>query len=114
MRTQRALSLLSTLSVPMLLSLASASASAQEQASPSEGEFSVQRFEPAIGPRNYLSVEGARTDGEFAFSAGVFFNYAKNPFVVRSCRSKENCDEKNTTNIEDVVVIRDYFQWDVM
>ncbi len=116
MRTQRALSFLSTLSVPLLLLLAPASASAQDQpaTSPSEGEFSVQRFEPAIGPRNFLSVEGARTDGEFAFSAGVFFNYAHNPFVVRSCRSQTNCDEPNSQNLNDVVVIRDYFQWDVL
>jgi hypothetical protein len=99
----------------MLLTLASASASAQaQQTSASEGEFSVQRFEPAIGPRNFLSVEGARTDGEFAFSLGAMFNYAHNPFVVRSCRSQTNCDEPNSQNLNDVVVIRDYFQWDVL
>ena len=74
MRTQRALSLLSTLSVPVLLLLAPASAGAQEQQpdTPIDGEFSVQRFEPAIGPRNFLSVEGAGglRDGDAArFSA---------------------------------------------
>src|SRR5258708_17315076 len=33
-----------------------------------DGEFSVQKFSPAPGPRNYVTVEGARTDGQMAFS----------------------------------------------
>jgi OmpA-OmpF porin, OOP family len=114
MRTQRALCLLTTMSVPLLLSLTPATAGAQEATGAVEGEFAVQTFEPAMGPRNYLSVAGARTDGEWAFSMGVMFNYAHLPFVVRSCKSQENCDEKNATQIEDVGVIRDYFAWDVM
>ena len=29
-----------------------------------DGEFTVQRFAPAPGPRNFVTVEGARTDGD--------------------------------------------------
>src|SRR5688572_10546079 len=50
-----------------------------------EKEFSVQRFDPAPGPRNYFTTRGARTDGKNAWSAGLFINYAWKPFVVRSC-----------------------------
>src|SRR5688572_16228416 len=50
-----------------------------------EGEFSVQRFAPAPGPRNYFTTRGVRTDGEMTFSAGLIANYAWQPFVVSSC-----------------------------
>lgn len=113
MRTQRALYLLSALSVTGL-SLISSTSHAQETRSPQEGEFSVQRFEPAPGPRNYLSVEGARIDGQWAFSAGLMFNYARSPFVVRSCRSATNCDDPNIQVPEDVQVIKDLFTFDVL
>lgn len=115
MRPHRALCLLTAFSVPLLTLLtAAAPASAQETSGAQEGEFSVQRFAPAIGPRNFLSVAGARTDGEWAFSAGVMFNYAHLPFVVRSCRSEDNCDDPNAQITQDVGVIRDYFEWDLL
>ena len=62
MRTIRALYL------PLLsaagLSLMSASALAQTTASKAQdGQFSVQRFEPAPGTKNFLRVEGLRMDG---------------------------------------------------
>lgn len=115
MRTLRALYVLSALSVASI-SLRSTLALAQESADPGprEGEFSVQRFEPAPGPRNFLSVEGARSDGKMAFSAGVSFNYASKPFVVRSCVSESDCDRANAANIEDVNVIKDLFTVDVL
>ncbi len=116
MRTQRAICLLMTFGVPLLAALAPSTAGAQQtqDATAAEGEFSVQRFEPAPGPRNYFSVTGARTEGQMAFSAGVMFNYANLPFVLKSCRSQENCDEPNTLQTTDVNVIKDYFQFDVM
>ena len=54
------------------------------QATAAEGSFAVQRFNPAPGPRNYLSTRGARTNGEMAWSAGLIGNYGYKPFVVRS------------------------------
>jgi hypothetical protein len=74
--------------------LAAGPALAQEKAK--SGEFSVQRFDPAPGPRNYFSVRGVRTDGEMAWSAGLVANYAADPFVVRSCASEEDCDAQSS------------------
>ncbi len=59
------------------------------------GEFSVQRFQPAPGPRNFFTVQGARTDGKMAWSAGLFVNYSDSPFLLKSCKAVDNCDEKN-------------------
>lgn len=47
-----------------------------------EGAFSVQRFAPPAGPRNFIMTRGARTDGENAFSFGLVGSYAKEPFVL--------------------------------
>jgi len=102
--------LLSALTVASA-SLLPTSASAQEA---QNGEFSVQRFAPAPGPGNYLSVEGARMDTEMGWSAGLFFNYSRDPFVVVSCQSVDNCDDPNALNRENVSVIQDMFTWDLM
>jgi OOP family OmpA-OmpF porin len=47
-----------------------------------EGSINVQRFNPAPGPRNFITTRGARTDGEHAFSVGLLGSFAKDPFVV--------------------------------
>jgi OmpA-OmpF porin, OOP family len=62
--------------------LLSARASAQ---SLKDGEYTVQKFSPAPGPSNVVTVEGARTDGNMAFSLGLFGNYGSDPFVIRTC-----------------------------
>jgi OmpA-OmpF porin, OOP family len=69
------------------------------------GEFSVQKFAPAPGPRNFITVEGARTDGHWTWSGGVFINYAANPFTLRSCVSKTNCDSANAVNKNDIHIV---------
>src|SRR5687768_18550365 len=55
-----------------------------------EDEFSVQRFNPAPGPRNYFTTRGVRTDGEMAWSAGLVINYAYEPFAVVNCEAVEH------------------------
>src|SRR5689334_1847289 len=107
MRTLRAVNVLSALSVTGLL-LASAPAHAQQSAESKarEAEFSVQRFETALGPRNYNSVERDRSDGKIDFSAGIICNYASKPFVVQSCISQTYCDQPNAANTTDVNVIK--------
>ncbi len=85
-----------------LVSLGAAVASAQDAKS---GEFAIQRFQPAPGPRNFLTVEGARTDGKMAFSLGLFANYSADPFVVRSCRTSTDCADPNALQHDDVRVI---------
>lgn len=57
-----------------------------------EGEVSVQRFDPAPGPRNFFTTRTARTDGELAWTAGLMANYSYNPFIVRRC-SRLPCDD---------------------
>ena len=90
--------------------LSSGTALAQAQ----DGSFSVQRFEAAPGPNNVLSAERVRMVEQFGWSAGLLFNYARDPFVVVSCVSQTDCAAPNATNLEDVPVVRDMFQWDLM
>ena len=108
MRTERSLLALSTLCA-LSVALSSRVATAQQ-----EGEFSVQRFEPAPGSNNYFSVEGARVDGDWGFTAGLGFNYSRDPFVVTSCLAQTNCDDPNRTQENDVHVIQDMFTWDLL
>jgi OmpA-OmpF porin, OOP family len=56
-----------------------------------DGEFNVQRFDPAPGPRNFLTTRGARVSGHMAWSAGLMANYQYKPFVIRSCAGIEDC-----------------------
>ncbi|MET0595083.1 MAG: hypothetical protein ABW133_20455, partial [Polyangiaceae bacterium] len=79
-------------------------ASAQQQPL-REGEFSVQRFAPAVGPRNFITVQGARTDGKMAFSLGVFGNYASNPFVLTTCVSATDCAANDAARLRQVKVV---------
>jgi OmpA-OmpF porin, OOP family len=66
--------------------------------------ISVQRFQPAPGPRNSFTMRGARTDGEKVWSAGFMGNFALEPLTVRSCRNAINCDDDDAV-IEDVKVV---------
>lgn len=95
-----------------LVGLYSTSALAQESAI--EDEFSVQRFDPAPGPRNFFSTRGARTDGQMAWSAGLFANYAYKPFVVRSCISETNCDDPNALLDQDLSVVENLITADLL
>ncbi|MBK9260482.1 MAG: OmpA family protein [Polyangiaceae bacterium] len=114
MRTRLSLRLLPLVGL-CSASLLSATAGAQQTpSSAQEGEFSVQRFEAAPGSKNYFTVEGARMDSLWGFTAGVLFNYANKPFVVRSCKAETNCSEPNATNQRDVNVINDMFTVDVL
>ena len=92
----------------VILSTASAGRAQQD------GEFSVQRFEPVAGPKNYLSVAGARMDGDLTWSAGLMFDYQREPFVVRSCVSETDCSDPNASSPEDVGVVQDMFTWNLM
>jgi OmpA-OmpF porin, OOP family len=96
------------------ITLVSASAQAQTTPAPSQGEFSIQRFEPAAGSKNYLTVEGDRMEGNWGWTGGLFFNYSRNPFVVQSCASQTDCTDKNAIQQNDVGVVRDMFTWDLV
>ncbi|MBI4701569.1 MAG: thrombospondin type 3 repeat-containing protein [Deltaproteobacteria bacterium] len=82
------------------------SPSARAQGGSQQGEFSVQRFEPALGPRNYLAVAGGRTEGDWAWSTELLFAYARDPFVLRSCASGGDCSSSDGASSQDVHVVR--------
>jgi OOP family OmpA-OmpF porin len=87
------------------LSLAALTAVEPAHAQAISGEFSVQRFDPAPGPRNYFSTRGVRTDGTMVWSAGLVANYSYLPFVVRSCISLTDCNDPNANRPTETKVI---------
>lgn len=99
------------LAIPLLFG-ASGSASAQEPVQ--DGEFSVQRFEPAVGPRNYFTVAGGRTSGAWAWSAGMVADYANSPFVLRSCVSGSDCDDPSAASTYDIDVVEHLLHFNFM
>jgi hypothetical protein len=64
----------------LLATLAPSGVRAQDEVP--RGDFSVLRYTPAVGPRNYFMVEGASTPGHLQGSAGLVLDYAHRPFVL--------------------------------
>jgi OmpA-OmpF porin, OOP family len=91
-----------------LLLLSPGLARAQAEAPVKDSEFSVQRFDPAPGPRNYFSTRGIRAEGHLAWSAGLVLNYANDPFVVVSCIDRTNCSNASAVpgRSQDVHVVQ--------
>ncbi|KYF58348.1 hypothetical protein BE08_26275, partial [Sorangium cellulosum] len=79
-----------------------------------QGEFSAQRFEPAPGSKNYLSVEGARMEASLGVTAGLVFDYARDPFVVETCVSATDCSAPDALNRREVPVISDMMTWNLL
>jgi OOP family OmpA-OmpF porin len=77
-------------------------------------EFSAQRFDPAPGPRNFLTTRGVRTDGEMAWSAGLSLNYSNTPIKVKSCLSDVPGDCSGGLQERTLKVIENMAQADVM
>ncbi|MBZ0118988.1 MAG: transporter, partial [Sandaracinaceae bacterium] len=46
------------------------------------GEFSVMRFTPAVGARNYFAVEGATVPGHLAPTVGLTLDYGHTPLIL--------------------------------
>jgi OmpA-OmpF porin, OOP family len=87
---------------------------ARAQDSSVDKEFTVQRFNPAPGPRNFFTTRTLRMDGEMTWSAGLFVNYANEPFVLRSCRSETNCEDPNAVREQDIKVIENLVTGDLL
>lgn len=58
--------------------------------------FSVNRFVPAIGPGNYVQVDGAAVGGHTAPTIDIIFDYAHRPFVLYAA----DCPGGDTSNCE--------------
>ncbi len=80
-----------------------------------DGEFAVQRFDAAPGPRNYFTTRGVRTQGEMAWSAGLMLNFQNEPLSVRSCVSESgDCEGGGAQQIRTLKVVENQFQADVL
>jgi OmpA-OmpF porin, OOP family len=103
--------------IPSTLSLVVAGACFATSASSQQvdSEFSVQRFNPAAGPRNLLTTRTLRMKGEMAFSAGAMVNYAYKPFVVERCdpvAGATTCE--GSSDVEHVPVVENLVTGDLM
>lgn len=65
-----------------------------------QGQFNIQRFGAAPGPRNFLTTRTVRTDGEHAFSIGAMGSFAYEPLVIQL--SGQVCQERNDCNTRAV------------
>ena len=88
--------------------------SAASAQSATEDSFTVQRFNPAPGPRNFLTTRGVRTDGKMAWSGGFMANWGWKPYVVVSCESITTCDSSDAQNSEEVMVVENVATGDFM
>jgi outer membrane protein OmpA-like peptidoglycan-associated protein len=77
-------------------------------------EFSIQRFEPAPGPNNFLGVETLSMEGKWQWSAAVFVNYSRDPFLVQSCTTPTTCGSPSATAIRDTHVVSDMVTTDLL
>ena len=77
-----------------------------------DGEVSAQRFQPAIGPGNFVTVERARVSDSFTSSGAIIVDYARDPFRLRHCLPT-SCSAPGAT-LERVHVIRDLAAADLM
>jgi OOP family OmpA-OmpF porin len=65
-------------------------------AQPATDNFSALRFSPAPGPGNYLATDGTIVGGHMVPSAGLFVDYASEPFVLYNAY----CDFEDPTNCD--------------
>jgi outer membrane protein OmpA-like peptidoglycan-associated protein len=49
------------------------------------GDVAAERFAPAPGPGNLITVETARVPADFAYSFGLVLDYARQPLRLRHC-----------------------------
>lgn len=70
------------------------------------GEVSVQRFDPAPGPNNFVTTRSARTEGEMRWTAAAMVNYAYAPLVV-------NIDPAGPAPAESIPVVENLVTGDL-
>jgi hypothetical protein len=81
-------------SVFIALTLAATTPLALRAQSIPNDHFSVNHYTPAIGPGNYLQVDGAAVGGHLTPSFEIQVDYAHRPFVLYGA----SCSNGNTTN----------------
>src|SRR5262245_45335574 len=58
------------------------SPAARAQTAPQDRTIDAQLFQPAIGSRNFLTIEGAEVPDHKRLSLGFAFNYQRRPYIV--------------------------------
>lgn len=81
-----------------------------------EPDFTVQRFTPAPGPRNYFVTRGARTDGQMTWSTGLTLSYGYQPLVIVSCIAEQgqSCEDAEARQPTEVKVVENLITADLM
>jgi len=70
---------------PLLTTLLLAPAAARAQnVAPRDTSIDPQLFQPAIGPQNFLTVEGAQVPDHKRLSFGLELNYQQRPYSVKT------------------------------
>ena len=78
-----------------------------------ENEVSMQRFDPAPGPGNFLSTRTVSgIGGHLGWTAGMMVNYGFEPFSVNACLAQNAAGE--CTRNEDIKVIENMVTGDVL
>ncbi|HXJ21509.1 MAG TPA: thrombospondin type 3 repeat-containing protein [Polyangia bacterium] len=78
----RALPAAALASLASLLLLFSGRAADAQSAPPRDTSIDPQLFQPAIGPQNFVTVEGAQVPDHKRLSFGLSLNYQQHPFTV--------------------------------
>ncbi len=68
--------------VSLLLLLAHGRTARAQSAPPRDTTIDPQLFQPAIGPQNFLTIEGAQVPDNKRLSFGLSLNYQQRPFTV--------------------------------
>lgn len=90
----------------LVLAAALVAGQAQAQAQGARvGDVAAERFQPAPGPGNLVTVETARVPAEFSYSFGLVVDYARQPLRLRHCLPGP-CDEPGA-RIDRLNVVRD-------
>ena len=69
------------------------------------GNMAAERFEPAPGPKNFITVEGARTEGNMAWSGTALVSFGLNPIAIASCTTTTDCSAPDATNKTELKVV---------
>lgn len=65
--------------------------------------IAAERFQPAPGPGNLVTVETARVPADFSYSFGLVLDYARQPLRLRHCLPGPCSDPSATIEHLDVV-----------
>jgi hypothetical protein len=104
--------------LPLLTTLLLAPAAARAQnVAPRDTSIDPQLFQPAIGPQNFLTVEGAQVPDHKRLSFGLELNYQQRPYTVftqgPSPGDTHVIDDQLTTELDVAIGLFNRYQFGV-